>query len=194
MDRKKSQTGFTLVELMVVIIIIGILIAIALPNFVNAQQRARMGALKTNAHTLQVSVEAYQVTHSFYPDSADELEALDAYQVFSNPFFPQYRGKATSSGHGAWWTNNDGDISAAPNALLGHCGEYTLSKGLIIYVGMDASGDATTVFNSATGSSGSLNPTTQYMIYGCDQEGRTIPRFVLSSGLLTPAGALLAGS
>jgi prepilin-type N-terminal cleavage/methylation domain-containing protein len=49
---KRQQSGFTLVELMVVIIILGILVAIAMPQFAAAQDRARIAALKSNAHVL----------------------------------------------------------------------------------------------------------------------------------------------
>ncbi|PKL75857.1 MAG: hypothetical protein CVV27_13195, partial [Candidatus Melainabacteria bacterium HGW-Melainabacteria-1] len=63
---------------------------------------------------------------------------------------------------------------------------------LVIYVGLDASGDATTSFSSADGSNGNANPTTSYLLYGCDQEGRSIRRFVLSPGQMTPAAERLS--
>ena len=63
MDLKKlkSKKGFTLIELMVVIVIIGILVAIALPNFISAQDRAKLASVKSNMHTFQTIAETYAV-------------------------------------------------------------------------------------------------------------------------------------
>ena len=190
--QRACQKGFTLIELMVVIIVLGILVAVAMPNMISAQQRARVASLKTNAHTLQTVIETYHADNSVYPNSADQIEKLDAYQLFSNPFMPDRHGKAGQSGVGAWWTNDDGDSTAAASALLGPCGESDRSRGLVIYVGLDAGGLATTTFDSVDGSNGSTNPTTSYLLYGCDEAGQTIRRFVLTTGQLTAAAAALA--
>jgi len=56
----KSEKAFTLIELMVVVVIIGILAAIALPNWVRMQTRASESDVKSVAHTLQIAVEDYK--------------------------------------------------------------------------------------------------------------------------------------
>lgn len=59
----RRTKGFTLIELMVVIVMLGILVAIAIPNFIGLQDRAREGSLKANMHTFQMAAEDYGVQH-----------------------------------------------------------------------------------------------------------------------------------
>lgn len=67
--KQSIQRGFTLIELLVVITIIGILAAIALPNYIKAKDKAKEAEVKSNLHTIQIALERYATDHSgSYPN------------------------------------------------------------------------------------------------------------------------------
>ena len=63
------RCGFTLIELLIVVAIIGILAAIAVPNFLNAQLRARIARTNGDLRALGMALEAYVVDHNRYPNN-----------------------------------------------------------------------------------------------------------------------------
>jgi prepilin-type N-terminal cleavage/methylation domain-containing protein len=63
----KKIRGFTLIELLIVVAIIAILAAIAVPNFLEAQVRAKVSRARTDMRSLAMAVEAYYVDNNIYP-------------------------------------------------------------------------------------------------------------------------------
>jgi prepilin-type N-terminal cleavage/methylation domain-containing protein len=109
----KPTRGFTLIELMIVIVIVGIIAAIAIPDLLSRADRAREAAVKGNMHSLQLAAEDYAVENN-----GRYSATLDATHVgnrlpngFANPFSKQ-------QGAGAAWEDR-ATLSASPSTVAG---------------------------------------------------------------------------
>ncbi len=72
-----NAKGFTIIELMIVIIILGLLVTIALPNFISMKNHAREAGTLSSAHTLQLVTEDYAAMHSgTYSVAAGDLTPM----------------------------------------------------------------------------------------------------------------------
>ena len=69
----RSEQGFTLLELMIVMVIIGVLAAIAVPSYVNAVRSAREATLKADLYEMRRAIDSYTVDKQKAPQSLDDL-------------------------------------------------------------------------------------------------------------------------
>jgi general secretion pathway protein G len=89
----KKEKGFTLIELIIVITLIGILVGLGLPQFKNATKRTREAALKENLFTFRKLINQYYVDKGYYPQSLQML--VEEEYLFRIPIDPMTKSTET---------------------------------------------------------------------------------------------------
>jgi general secretion pathway protein G len=74
--RRAAQQGFTLLEIMVVVVIIGLLAAIVVPNFIGNIDTAAINRAKQDIRGIETALNLYRLDNFRYPSTADGLQAL----------------------------------------------------------------------------------------------------------------------
>ena len=129
---QNTRPGFTLIELLIVVAIIGILAAIAVPNFLNAQTRAKVARAESDLRSLKMALEMYRLDNNSYLrkgaafNYANELSPLTtpiAYMasVPPDPFVKQHDKTDYSwTLHGGFYTYQNCDEEP------GYCGNTSM--------------------------------------------------------------------
>jgi general secretion pathway protein G len=76
MRRRKSESGFTLVEILVVLVILGLLAALVVPNLIGNVGKAQIATTKTQITNLETALDTFRLDVGRYPNSQEGLQAL----------------------------------------------------------------------------------------------------------------------
>ena len=77
----RARTGFTLVELLIVVVVIGILAAMAIPRFQSTKGKAYLAAVKSDLKNLSTAEESFFYEHRSYTTDLDSLKAVSSHGV-----------------------------------------------------------------------------------------------------------------
>ncbi|MEN6521299.1 MAG: prepilin-type N-terminal cleavage/methylation domain-containing protein [Armatimonadota bacterium] len=109
---KKSKGGFTLIEIMIVVLIIAILLAIAVPNFLRARESSRAKSCQGNLRQIETAKEQWAMDTKAAADAAPTMANLTPDYIKSEPACPSNGSYTTAPG-------TIGDMSTSPACSLG---------------------------------------------------------------------------
>jgi len=126
----KTRKGFTLVEILIVVVILGILAAIVIPQFTNASEEARLSSLKSNLQSIRAQLQLYKMKNDTFPPSAtmETLMTRDPnngggvgapylYSIPTNPYTNSNNVVTWDAGGGAWEIDSDGSVTGIAGAF-----------------------------------------------------------------------------
>jgi prepilin-type N-terminal cleavage/methylation domain-containing protein len=175
---RRFTQAFTLIELLIVVAIIAILAAIAVPNFLEAQVRSKVARVNNDLRTLTIGIEAYAVDNNSYPMNMLVDQVTPSQQDPWIPGHPLYSGTPSpGSGYNEFFLSHKPGLSiTTPVAYLSSFPvEPFFIPGMPVYGPMDGGPAATGTnpvrkeylyTNSKTGAAGVNTVNAFQMAYG----------------------------
>jgi general secretion pathway protein G len=157
MTRNQSRKGFTLIEILIVVIILGILAAIVIPQFTNASKEAKQSALVTMVQSLRSQISLFKLQHNDYLPGCnpvtgvafDQTTFWNQMTLFSNLAGDTKAAKDQANGYvyGPYMQstpvnplNSSSTVAAAAAAGVGFVYDYAAGAGSGKIWGVDSTG------------------------------------------------------
>jgi len=121
MLNRRTERGFTLIEIMVVMVIIGLLVALVAPNIMGRGDQARVTTAKAQMRQISSALDMYRLDNSHYPSTQQGLEAL-VERPSGNPepnnWNPEGYMNSVPRIHGAMSMNTSAQVPKAPMTCI----------------------------------------------------------------------------
>jgi len=120
--------GFTLIEILLVVVIIGILVAVVMPRFTGRTQEAQLSAAKNSVANISLALDLYEVDNGVYPSSLQALIAKGSELNWRGPYLKKAEIPIDPWGKEFVYTLKDNGYelkSAGPNGSIGDADDVT---------------------------------------------------------------------
>jgi general secretion pathway protein G len=129
-SRLRDRKAFTLIEILLVVVVLGILGALVYPHFANARADAADKAARTQLQSLRSQIEMYKVQHGgTLPDLLTNWNPLINATVYNGKTVGPYIPRAPKNGFNNLATVSDGDGTAPAGAPVGFVYDYAGGAG-----------------------------------------------------------------
>jgi prepilin-type N-terminal cleavage/methylation domain-containing protein len=125
---KSSQSGFTIVEIMITVLIVAVLAAVAIPNLLRSRVEAHDAAAKSALKAISIALETYSSTEHQYPSDTTSLIGVSPPYLSVDYFSGIHSGFTFTSNLSAY----DYSATATPVSPTSGSGSFTITTGGLI--------------------------------------------------------------